>query len=364
MRKKRIGLTLAIATISNVQAGTVTSDGSDLVISTQSGLLVKTTNKKASFQLGGRIQYDYNYAEKNSINDESDFDVRRARLFVKGQYGDWAYKSQFNLGESGDSGSGTVEDLYIQYKGWGQTAKLTIGRAKEPFGLEELVSSKDISILERSAMTERYVPGRNEGIQINGASGMVNYAVGLYEGGPNGDGKGSREARQVAFTGRLAAAPIKEKDRVVHLGLAYTDRGPDSDLDNALGIEAAASFGPFHLQTEYFSGDTTSESNINGYYLQAGWIVTGESRPYKGGKFKRVKPKASSGAWEVVARYESGDGDFGDVELGETDATAYTANLNWYATTNTRLGMSYAEGRSNVNDDEGKEFRARIQYVF
>ena len=88
------------------------------------------------------------------------------------------------------------------------------------------------------------------------------------------------------------------------------------------------------------------------------------SRPYKDGVFKRIKPMATSGAWELVARYEAGDGDFGDVELSETDASAYTVGLNWYATNNARLGVNYTVGDSEVNSDEGKELRARIQYVF
>tara|TARA_R110002072_G_scaffold1130_3_gene9399 strand:+ start:2991 stop:4085 length:1095 start_codon:yes stop_codon:yes gene_type:complete len=364
MKKTLISMAVAMASISYVQAGTVTTEGPDLILSTDGGFKVKTSDKKASFQVGGRIQYDYNYSEKNGKNDESDFDVRRARLFVKGHLGEWAYKSQFNLGENGDSSSGTVEDLYIQYKGWGDAAKLTVGRAKEPFGLEQLTSSKDISVLERSALTERFTPGRNEGLQLSGKNGQFNYAAGIYEGGSVGDGKGDDEARQLAFTGRVVFAPVTEKGNVVHFGLAYTDRGNNSELESALGFEAAAVMGAFHVQTEYFNGDTLSEGGIDGYYLQAGWIVTGESRPYKDGKFKRVKPMAASGAWEVVARYETGDGDFGDVELSETDASAYTVGLNWYATNNARLGVNYTVGDSEVNSDDGNELRARIQYVF
>jgi phosphate-selective porin OprO and OprP len=359
MKTKLLGLTIAVASVTCAQAGTVTTEGSDLIISTKSGFKVKTADKKASFQVGGRIQYDYNYSELNGENDESAFDIRRARLFVKGHYGDWGYKTQFNVSESENKG-GTVEDIYIQYRGWGKAAKVTIGRAKESFGLEQLTSSKDISILERSAVTEFFTPGRNEGVQLSGKNGMFNYAAGVYEAGS----EEKTDARQIAFTGRVVATPVMSNGNVVHLGLAYTDRGSDSELESALGVELAASMGSLHVQTEYFNGDTASNGSVDGYYLQAGWIITGENRPYKDGKFKRVKPQSAAGAWEVVARYESGDGNFSDIELGDTEATAYTVGLNWYATNNTRLGVNYTEGESDVNSDEGKEFRARMQYVF
>jgi phosphate-selective porin OprO/OprP len=114
--------------------------------------------------------------------------------------------------------------------------------------------------------------------------------------------------------------------------------------------------GPFHIQAEYVDAEFGGD-DLSGYYVQAGYVLTGETRPYSGGKFKRVKPEAKTGAWEVVARYEDGDGDYSDIELGRTDATAYTLGLNWYAHENLRLGVNYS-------DDDGNEFRVRFQLTF
>lgn len=344
-----LGLLLLASTVS---AGTVTTDGADLVIKTRGGLSVATVDDQYSVKLGGRIMWDYNYAEKNDIADEDDFSIRRARIYVSGNAQDWSYKAQFNIG---NGNGGTPEDLYIRYNGWGKKAVVTIGKQNEPFGLELLTSSKHISILERSAITEAYAAGRSEGVQLSGVNGAFTYAAGVFE--QNGTAKGNDD---LVITARSTFTPVNTDNGVVHFGLAGSKRPNNTDV---LGLEFAATSGPFHIQTEYMEADSNG-TETDGFYIQAGWIITGESRPYKNGVFKQVKPNDPSGAWEVVARFEDGDGDFGDIELGGTDATAYGLGLNWYLNKNVRLGVSYTEGESNVNTDEGSEFRARVQFTY
>ena len=343
----------AIATIISGQAlaGTVTTDGTDLIINTKGGIEVKTADNNYSAKLGGRIQYDYNYAELNGDADEDTFDVRRARLYVSGKAYDWSYKIQYNVG---DNNGGEPEDLYIRYNGWGKKATVTIGKQKEPFGLEELTSSKDISFLERSAITENYAPGRNKGVQFHGKSGAFTYALGVFdEGNNNGDD-------DFAVTGRTTFTPVKSDDGVVHLGLAYSKRADDTDVT---GLEVAASQGPFHVQAEYVDAEI-GNTDLDGYYVQAGWIITGEQRPYSSGKFKRVKPSGDLGAVELIVRYEAGEGNYSDVELGRTDATSYGIGLNWYINSIVRAGISYSEGKDELSDDDGSEIRARLQLAF
>lgn len=362
MKKKLFSTVVASLVAAQAGAGTVTSDGSDIVISTKGGFAVKTADGEKSFNLGGRIQWDYNRAEADSAGepDEDDMGIRRARIFTQGQVGDWGYKAQFNIGES-DSAAGTVEDLYIRYNGWGSQAKLTIGRQKEPFGLEQLTSSKDIAILERAATTELYAPGRNTGIQLHGKSGMFTYGVGLFEDGEASTGDPNRQADELAITGRITAAPIHEGNQLLHVGLGYTDRaGSDS---NILGLELAGVLGPFHAQAEYFDAEFDTE-DADGFYLQAGWILTGESRPYKDGVFKIVKPADKSGAWELVVRYEDGDGNYGDIEQGVTEGNMYAFGVNYYPNGNIRLGASYMSGEDDISGDEGDEIRLRLQYVY
>ncbi|MEO0368536.1 MAG: porin [Pseudomonadota bacterium] len=340
MKTKLIASTVAALALvaGNAQAETK--------VSTKGGL--KVTSGDYKFEFGGRIMYDYNKAEENGIVDEDDFDLRRGRIFAKGNIAkDWAFKTQFNVDGSG------VEDLYLRYTGWGKSAQLTFGNQKMPFGLEELTSSKDISVLERSAITERYAVGRAEGVQLHGSLGkQSSYGIGLFADDTDDSDWG--------VAARYTYAPILTDTSVLHFGIAYKDIADDS----ALGLEAAASTGPFHIQAEYVDGEEGSDDDLSGYYIQAGYILTGESRPYKGGKFKRVAPGGEGGAWEVVARYEDGDGSHSDIELGTTDASAFTLGLNYYPHKNIRIGINYTDGEDNLSNDEGEEFRVRFQLTF
>ena len=360
---------LLLTSVAALMVAPLSVQADEVKISTKGGLKIKSG--EYSFAVGGRIMYDYNKAELNGVTDEDGFNLRRGRVYVKGDIGDnWSFKSQFNTNGDG------VEDLYLRYKGWGKSANLTVGNQKVPFGLEELTSSKDISVLERSAMTELYAVGRAESVQLHGKLGdNSTYAFSIF----TDDVTETSTDEETGFAARYTIAPINDKGSVFHLGAAYRD----IEDNKAFGLEAAAVAGPFHIQAEYFDGEfgsdvtvedpTTGEevltgarsvSDRDGYYIQAGYILTGESRPYKGGKFKRVKPEGDGGAWEAVFRYEDGDGNHSDIELGRTDAKAYTFGLNWYAHKNVRLGVNYTDGESNVSDDDGNEFRIRFQLTF
>jgi phosphate-selective porin OprO/OprP len=151
---------------------------------------------------------------------------------------------------------------------------------------------------------------------------------------------------------------------VVHLGAGYTTRDADTQADevDTFNLELAGAFGPFHAQAEYFDSEE-GQVDVDGYYVQLGWIITGESRPYKAGAFKRVKPASPKGAWEVFARVEDGDGKYSDVGLATTDGEQTTLGVNYYANKNVRLGMSYMDGEE-ANGASGDEVRARLQYAF
>lgn len=363
MKARLISLAVATAFTAQANAGTVTSDGPDIILKTKGGFNVKTADGDFKFNIGGRIQWDWNHAEADSDSeaDENNLHVRRARIFLKGTFAkDWDYKAQFNLGEDG-ADSGDVEDLYIRYKGFGKQANITLGRQKEPFGLEEQTSSKDISILERSAMTEQYAFGRNTGIQLHGKGSNWTYGIGAFEN----ESDSKKEAEDIAITGRVTFAPIKEKGSVLHLGAAFSERaGTGSSVESAYGLELAGVAGPLHGQFEFFDADLANGDSIDGWYGQVGWILTGESRPYKDGKFKIVKPSKKSGAWEAVVRYEDGEGNFSDIELGRTEGDQLAVGLNYYPNSAIRIGASWMTGEDDITGEEGDEIRVRFQYVY
>ena len=355
MKTKFLSAALLAAGAGMAQA----DETSSFNIKAGSGITFESADGNASLKIGGRLQWDYDSTDSDISGKSDDFDVRRARIFFQGKYYDWAFKAQFNLAESG-TGGGSAEDLYLRYTGFGKMARITVGKQKEPFGFELLTSSKDISSLERSALTEFYAPGRNAGVQLHGAGDNWTYGLGLFEAG----GDGSDDFGNTAITGRVTFAPIQTDDLVLHLGAGYTNRGAAvaANETDAYNIELAAASGPFHAQAEYFKADMGGV-NMDGYYVQAGWVLTGESRPYKGGVFKRVKPGGSRGAWEAVLRYEDGFGKYSDVGLGTTEGQQTTVGINFYPNNAVRIGLSYMDGEQ-ANGQTGNEIRARMQFVF
>ena len=343
--KLSLALIACLATaLSTAQESAI--DSTNLVFKANGPLSVATADGNYSIKLGGRIHWDYNLAEENDIVDEDAFDIRRARMYISGNVEDWGYKIQFNVG---NGNGGTPEDVYIRYNGLSNGMRVTIGRQKEPFGLNQLNSSNNITFLERSASDEAYSPARSDGVQLSGSAGNTVYALGVFED--------DAERSTFAITGRVASALVQEDDFLVHLGLAHTSRGADI---SSSALEAALVSGPLHLQAEYYSSDNAG-TDLDSHYLQAGWFLTGDSRPYSGGSFGRVKPNQASGAWELAMRYESGDGNYSDLELGNTDATSIGYALNWYFNDFGRFGVNYTSGEDNNGNDTGSEWRARIQ---
>lgn len=404
---KKNALAIAIAALSAVaaHAGTVTTEGSDVVINTKSGFEAKTTNGKYAFKLGGRIQFDGNQFD-GVINEEEDEDgndvfFRRARLELDGKYEDWLYYMSYNLTESG-----SIDQLHISNSGFGPLAVLTFGQQKENFGLEDTGSSKWITAMERSMPTNTFDTGNTLGVKLSGSTPLITYSIGGFKNSIDSDDN----SLNTAFTGRFVVRPLHEETQLVHLGVGFTERdGTFTALGARLGVrggeegtlvnrarssytggavadslsawngELAASFGSFHVMSEYFDGElsgvgTAPDIEANGYYVQAGWILTGESRTYKNdiAAFDKIKPAGLNGAWEVFFRYDTLDvSDNVGVPLISTpvgdDADTMTFGVNWYANSVVKVSLNYihAETDAAINGvDDGDAIAARLQFAF
>jgi phosphate-selective porin OprO/OprP len=110
-------------------------------------------------------------------------------------------------------------------------------------------------------------------------------------------------------------------------------------------IESSFVWNAFHAQAEYTgaSVDRVTLPNVtfNGWYVRAGWFITGESRNYdtKSAQFKRITPKHRYGAWEVALRYSAIDLQTKDILGGEQDDV--TVGLNWWVNANVMFRFNY-----------------------
>ena len=89
--------------------------------------------------IGGRVQIDSAAYDEDLARHNDGTEIRRARLFAQGDLGNnWGYKLQYDFTGTGIDG---IQDAYLDYKGFG-TFNVRLGHFKEPFGLQNMTSSK------------------------------------------------------------------------------------------------------------------------------------------------------------------------------------------------------------------------------
>ncbi len=407
----RTACAIAIATASaSLHAGTVTTDGADLVIKTKGGLAIASADDVFEFKIGGRLQADYDrfdglYTRNGKTADASY--LRRARLELSGRaYSVWGYDFSINLDSEPN-----IKEASVSYLGL-DPITLKAGRFDPDFGLEKATSSKWITGIERN-MAYDLAPWVNDrddglGVQVSGTTGMFYGSAGFNRADSNNDDNGKSRNN---YNLRAVVAPFASAGNVLHLGLNYAYSDADEvdgrirtrmgvrgvtetnsngyrpelaprvrgafENDRVWGAEAAWATGPFSVQGEYLRRDLDARSSsvrndreASGYYAQLAYTLTGESRGYKldGGKFDKIKPGDKRlGAWEVFYRYDR-------IKVEESDflnnrVKGHTLGLNWYANEAVKVSANYLKAKSNgfENDDgdnTGDAMSMRVQYVF
>ncbi|MCC6073858.1 OprO/OprP family phosphate-selective porin [Pseudomonas sp. GCM10022188] len=402
---------LALAISAQAVAGTVTTDGADLVVKTKGGLEVGTTDKEFSFKIGGRLQADYSqfdgfYTKEGDTQDATYF--RRAFIEIGGvAYRDWKYQINYDLAHNaGNSDDGYFDEASITYTGW-SPVEIRVGRFDPIFGLEKATSSKWVTAPERNAVYDLmdWTQGHENGMgmEVSGSYAGSLFGAVTLSSKDNADDNG-QSTKQLNLRGVFA--PLHEAGNVLHLGANFAQRNADDagydarfrsrmgmrgvdtqgghgansgnraafggfnnsaagtwDKDTAWGLEAAWATGPFSLQGEYLQrtleADAAAEDiEADGFYVQAAYTLTGEARDYKLGKFDKIKPaNKQTGAWEVFYRYDdfTVEDDNGLSltngtfvrEVGEVDGKAHNLGVNWYANEAVRVSATYVKATTD-----------------
>ena len=367
------------------------------------GLRFETDDGQFSLKVGGRIMFDaahvgvpdYWSLGGPEIDEHDGTEFRRLRLRFAGDiYDSYVYKLEVDFAD----GDAEIIDSYVGMKDLPYVGTVRVGQFSEPFGLEALTSSSFVTFMERSMATQALIPYRSRGAIFNNAyfDQRLTVSAGVFNGGMDQDSYWS-------VTGRVTGLPwyADEGRRLLHLGLSVSRRNPESDYGfyarpgshlandhlntgelpaNAVtlwGAEAAMVWGPFSVQGEFIRADVSfkpehrdvtflgldrsfrmRDRHFNGYYVQAGWFLTGEHRVYDPatGAFERVIPRGSFrlqgggwGAWELAARYDMLSLDDYDVVGGVVggEGRNVTVGVNWYMTPNVRLMLNYV--RSDID---------------
>jgi phosphate-selective porin OprO/OprP len=359
---------------------------------------IASANGKFTASIRSTVQYDTaTYRQDKSDTApltpalgrdlSSGTNFRRAQFGVDGiAFGEWAYSFIYDFGGPGVENQGRVSSAYVQFNGW-KPFQFRIGAFAPYIGLEDSTSSADTLFLERPSPSEisRAISGGD------GRSAAQIAAVGdTWLAAISWSGSSATTAavfdEQQALNGRLAWLAYSDLDTkfVLSAGGTYVYDTPDSvasvvgatsvtfsdrpelrvdgtqlitasvDADSVLigGIEAGFVWKSFYAQGGYFNYSANrraspfADPDFSGWYLQASWILTGESKPYDAGRaaFRNPRPAhpvlfgddPGAGAWELAARYSSTDLNYdehlapasGGIRGGEQEI--WTVGVNWY----------------------------------
>ena len=366
---------------------------------------------------GGYISADEELEAAFPDLEGPELDFRWFRLSGFGTIYDWA---QFKI-DMDFANIREFKDNYIRFIKIPYIRFITLGHMKEPFSLEEWMSGRSRTFMERSLPTRAFAPGRNIGIRRHTAAleKRMTWGVGAFLNtgsfGDFGEGKDEvSEANGWNITGRVTYLPWYEEEgrRLLHLGLSYTHKVQDQiDPDFRVGLrtrpesrltddrlvntdeflaksadlfnpELAMVSGPLSFQGEYFhsfhNADALGDPQFWGFYLYGSYFITGEHRNYgrPSGTFFRTEPKRKFnprqgrwGAWEVAARFSFID--LNDEAIRGGKEANFTAGLNWYLNKKTRFMFNYInalvkdrETPPAVDSGRAHIFQARFQIEF
>ena len=362
------------------------------------GLQVESADKNFKFKLGGRIQADATWNSNGNgytrppqltgtpvlglpIDANDGTEIRRGRMRFEGVFWhDWLTRLEADFADD----KVAVKDAFLQYTGF-DVVTITAGQQKQNFSRELQESSNDLMFTERSLMNILAAPVVDRAIGLNFESVGKNWVAKAGAYGSSISASANQLDEGWAINSRLIYNPILEKTKLIHLGVAGNYRTPDgnnnvakgkalalqyettnmsnldlintaiTNVDNIgmLGLEAAGMWGPFSVGGEYTQmwvdrntpfgvsrGNT--DLSLNGWYVDAGWTLTGESRTYKQGNFQYLKPdkpfSIKNGGWgavEAAIRYSGADLNDGSFKGGNIQAM--TVALNWYLNSNVRF---------------------------
>jgi phosphate-selective porin OprO/OprP len=350
-------------------------------------------------KLGGFFQADVGWFNQDAtsiaavgdVQDGADF--RRARLSASGDVAENInYFVEFDFGFPGRP---NFTDIYMDVESQCGPGRLRLGQWRQPMGMDAMTSVKDLTFLER-ALPFAFVPFRQIGVgkYYGSDDGISTFAVSAMRfptdtfGGNVGDNGG------YGVVSRATIVPwaTDHDRRLWHLGGAITFADPSNDLVRyrnqpeffvsetggadlvpagvpsavppfvdtgpidaqnfrILNLESALVCYSFHMQSELYFTSVNQlggpVANFWGAYAQAGYILTGETRPYlrNTGVLGRIVPNepydsaTGPGAWEIAARLSTLD--LADVNVAGGRLTDLTLGLNWYLARNAKCQFNY-----------------------
>ncbi len=382
-------------TLAQSEGGTDEGTRVPLGVEQRAGKLVFESQDGAfKWWIDSRIQVDgaMYFENKNPLSNGTI--MRRATLALKTVlWTNWQAEIDMDFGDAVLD----ARDIWIRYNFPKTNLALQVGNFKEPFGLERLGSSRLLTFMERSAVSNAFPMGRRMGLASRYWTdfGQLTLAVMGHELGMRVD-KGTLD-EGFSTNARLTLAPINEKAKTLHIGLAASYKTPDVTPDlapntielkartetyvfdpkplhtgditdvnyyNRWGGELAGAYGPLYLQGELMATQVhrwygKATGDFVGGYVTASYMLTGESRAYyvDEGEFGPIdEPTGCLGAFEIAARASYLSLNDFNAGIAGGKSNQYTLGLNWLPNVNIKIAMDY----SYVTLDEHATSKGRM----
>jgi phosphate-selective porin OprO and OprP len=396
---------------------------SPVVVAGDKGFSITSADKAYQIRLRGLLQADTRWFfndDRLSVRDT--FAIRKARSYLDASLGKFA---DFRIMADFVSTSAPIQDAYADLKP--STAfKLRVGKFKSPVSLERLKNDAYLKFAER-AFPSSIAPNRDVGVQAHGdlAEGVISYAVGVFNGAPDGGSVDVDASFAKDFAGRIFFLPFKLDP---HSALANLGFGVGASTGNQKGSPTATGLssyvtsgtqtyfnyftdskdpttnvfavrrrsrldpqlywyaGSFGLLSEYIIEKQTLEKKgvrkdfINkAFVVEASYILTGEDNGLEGPNVREpLDPtKGTWGSFELAARYHELEVDeelfaagFADPNTSAQKASAIGGALIWSWNRNVLVTFNYEVtkfkgGAANKQDRKTEHLRlARAQINF
>ncbi|MEO1245381.1 MAG: porin [Pseudomonadota bacterium] len=300
-------------------------------------------------------------------------DFRRARTRLQLSKDDWRFRADYDFGIARG-----FRSTFVEYRGF-RKQRIVVGNQVAPFSMEDLKASRSMGLVERS-IASALSPGMQTGASWR--TWRDNWSV---HAGVFGDAMDDLDRRRLpgrSLVSRVTYAPVNQGGFTVHLGAAAEFRNVDNgervrlrarpgsrltdrrlvdtrsidgvDSSNTYGLEFGLSYDRFRVQAEVIrnSLDAAGGSlNFGSQYLMASYVIGGRAYDYSHsrGNFKSVRPEASWGSVELLARVATLDLGDGLVEGGEQ--REITAGVSWIYNEHVRVMLSLSEIDAEPNRD-------------
>lgn len=384
----------------------------------------KPASEFPSVKITGFFHLDSAYFSQDSANlltlgdIEDGLGFRRARLAAKGNVADnVSYIIEFDIAQS----QARFVDVWMQANET-RFGNIRIGRFRQPFGMSELTSVRELPFLERP-VTFTQSPFRQTGVMLfdSTPNDTGTWAIAGYRFLSDNFGNVFADDGGYGLATRLSRVVKQwEPNRLIHLGFDYSYNNPGRDVVQLVStnevfvgqnpnlgpaglsslpiigvtpfvntgqlaaetaelfnVEYGMALGSLAVQSEarWVRVDQTNgtRANFPGAYVMVRYVLTGEEIPYskKDGLFGRVIPNCNvtsdggMGAWELNGRISHID--LIDAGINGRRLTNYTIGCNWYWNERTKFQFNWIHSQLDdmlLGDSTASTFATRVQIDF